>query len=366
MHEMRENDALTGLFRNRLSGTEMFVREGFWEELERDLPRATSRRPVLFSSGLYRVVAAASIVLVLGVASAVFWYFYPKEEIKEAFTQAAMTPEAKLAGDAAQESFPSINQTASAVQKSDVRYPASSSFPAGLTAQADVKEPMSVHVSITITQRVYADASQTNEGLCPDGNPVRNGAYRTNISSVEADTEAKDANASPEEVVSPRTQSTEPRTWALKTFVGTSLPKGDYRMPLTAGISIERALSKSLSLEAGLQYHRLGGGRTLHTLSIPVKLNATLASTPKVDVYTTIGGMAEKCVAGLPDNGFRAEPVQLVVTAGIGVRYKVNDRFALFAEPSVSHHFDTDSPSRSLRTERPTNLNLLCGVRMAY
>jgi len=48
------------------------------------------------------------------------------------------------------------------------------------------------------------------------------------------------------------------------------------------------------------------------------------------------------------------------------VRYRLNDRFALFAEPSVSHHFGTDSETGTLRTERPTNLNLLCGVRMTY
>lgn len=35
-------------------------------------------------------------------------------------------------------------------------------------------------------------------------------------------------------------------------------------------------------------------------------------------------------------------------------------------EPTVSHHFDTDSQTKTLRTERPTNLNLLCGVRMTY
>ena len=91
-----------------------------------------------------------------------------------------------------------------------------------------------------------------------------------------------------------------------------------------------------------------------------------LASSPKVDFYATLGGAIEKCIAGAPDNSFKAEPVQLSVAAGVGVRYKVNDRFALFAEPSVSHHFDTDSPTKSLRTERPVNLNLLCGVRMTY
>ena len=30
---MRENDEITGLFRSRLAGAEMTVREGFWEKL---------------------------------------------------------------------------------------------------------------------------------------------------------------------------------------------------------------------------------------------------------------------------------------------------------------------------------------------
>ena len=83
-------------------------------------------------------------------------------------------------------------------------------------------------------------------------------------------------------------------------------------------------------------------------------------------MYAVVGGAAEKCIAGAPDNGFKAEPVQLSVAAGVGVRYKLSDRFALFAEPLVSHHFDTESETKTLRTERATNLNLLCGVRMTY
>ena len=137
-------------------------------------------------------------------------------------------------------------------------------------------------------------------------------------------------------------------------------------MPFTVGVSVERCLNKHFSLEAGLQYNCLDGDHTLHTLEVPVRLNMMLASTPKVDFYAMVGGAAEKCIAGAPDNGFGAEPVQLSVAAGVGVRYKMNNRFALFAEPSVSHHFDTDSQTRTLRTERPTNLNLLCGVRMTY
>ena len=34
---MREKNEITGLFRSRLAGTEMTVREGFWEKLREDV-----------------------------------------------------------------------------------------------------------------------------------------------------------------------------------------------------------------------------------------------------------------------------------------------------------------------------------------
>ena len=61
-----------------------------------------------------------------------------------------------------------------------------------------------------------------------------------------------------------------------------------------------------------------------------------------------------------------SSPLQVAVQAGVGLRYKMTDRLAFFAEPSVSHHFNEDSSPRTLRTERPLNLNLLCGLRMTY
>ena len=108
------------------------------------------------------------------------------------------------------------------------------------------------------------------------------------------------------------------------------------------------------------------GSHTYHTLSIPVRLNVNLAGNDKVDLYAMAGGSVEKCVAGAENNSFGAEPLQLAALAGVGVRYKLNDRFALFAEPMLTYHFDTDSSTRTLRTERPANFNLLCGVRMTY
>ena len=275
-----------------------------------------------------------------------------------------MTPEGNLNGDVVQESFSSIRQANPVAQKPGTQHPANG-IPAVLTTQADEDESVSVHVSFRITQRVYGNRQQPGNGYYSNGIPAGNGDYysnpghKDNIDGMPSSFEEEPANSVD---VSPL----KPRNWALKAGIGTSLPKGNFHMPFTAGVSVERRLNKHFSLEAGLQYNCLDGDRTLHTLGVPVRLNMMLASTPKVDFYAMVGGAAEKCIAGAPDNGFGAEPVQLSVAAGVGVRYKMNDRFALFAEPSVSCHFDTDSQTRTLRTERPTNLNLLCGLRMTY
>lgn len=366
---MRENDEITGLFRSRLAGAEMTVREDFWEKLQSDLPSATTTggKKAFLTPRFYRVAAAASVIFVLGAASAAFWYFSPKEEIQEAFTQvAAMNPDGSLNGDVVQESFPSIHQTHPTAQKPGIKQPANGA-PAGILADAE-DESVSVHVSITITQRVYGN-NQPGNGFYGIRNSSQNNNYQSGTDDTNSSTDITSTVPSDDESTKITTaQSTmKPRNWAIKAALGTSLPKGDFNMPFTAGISAERRLNKHLSLETGLQYNCLpGDNRTLHTLGVPVKLNVMLASSSKVDLYATVGGAAEKCIAGAPDNGFGAEPVQLSLVAGLGVRYKMNDRFALFAEPSVSHHFDTDSQTRTLRTERPTNLNLLCGVRMTY
>lgn len=353
---MRENDEMTGLFRSRLSGAEMEVRNGFWEELEKELvPVAPyNARKYWLSPRFQRMAAVASVLLVLGVASAAFWYFSPKEEIKEAFTQVAvLASEGNIKGDVVQESFPSIHQASSLMPQASGITQQPGNVPVDWSLQEE-NETVSLHVSITISQRMYGNDHS------PVDHRVDAGYAPAGTSSVEVPEEQETSlKAHPAE---------KSGKWALKAAVGTSLPKDSYHQPFAVEVTAERRLNKCLSLEAGLQYNYLSasGGETVHSLGIPVKLNLLLASSPKVDFYAIVGGMAEKCIAGLSDNSFRAEPVRLSAGAGVGVRYKMNDRFALFAEPSVSYHFSTDSPTRTIQTERPANLNLLCGVRMTY
>ena len=388
---MKGNDEITGLFRSRLAGAEMTVRDGFWEELQGDLSKAGAdatdasaavasgqaanlsgqkQKSFILTPRFYRVAAAASVVLVLGAASAAFWYFSPKEEIQEAFTKVAtLTPEGSLNGDAVQEKFPSIHDTNPTAQKPGHKHPGQSSSTVALASSGEEDESVSVTVSITIRQRVYGNHQQGGNGMYGQNASTQNGnGYHATTDPVNT-TPGTDSNAHSKRTdaaLASTNVAGKKQNWAFKAGIGTSLPKGDFGMPFTANFSAERRLNKHFSLEAGLQYNRLDGDHALHTLAVPVKLNAMLASNSKVDFYATLGGAAEKCIAGAEDNGFGTEPIQLSIAAGLGVRYKLNDRIALFAEPTVSHHFDTDSQTKTLRTERPTNLNLLCGVRMTY
>ena len=370
---MKESDKIADLFKNRLSKTEMEVKDGFWEQLQKDIESGTllkgdeaARKKYLgLSPLLFRWSVAASVALLLVGASAAFWCFSPKEEIKNAFSQVStLSPGASLKGDVAKAEIPSMH-------KADPTTPNTRGvLPGGKAATSvttsDDNDSISVRVSITITQRVYGGQQRNGNRYYGNASQNNNNASKEQHTSTDPDISQLSSSGQQNAVV-PEAVATSKCNWALKASVGSSLPKGDYKMPFTAALSLEHSFSPRFSIEAGLQYNRLPAEeRTLHTLSIPVKLNAILASSRKVDFYALAGAALEKCIAGAEDNSFSAEPIQTSVMAGLGVRYKMSNYLALFAEPSVSHHFDTDSSTRSLHTERPTNLNLLCGVRMTY
>ena len=300
------------------------------------------------------VAAAASVLLVLAASSATFLYFSPKEEMEEAFTKIAVTNGGQMDGDGVR-----VNQLPLPVEPV-LPKPAPKSY--GMLSQYTEEEDS---LSITFSMSFSFSATTSTGNGNRYGNQGNNGFWQA-------------TNGDPESSVAPEEQSNvnvaQPKAvkkhrWAMKVQVGTALPadNGTYKMPVSAGVTVERKLTESLGIETGLLYSNLrSAGQHLHYLGIPVKVNVTLVDTKKFDLYATVGGIADKCIAGAPDNSFKEEPIQLAVTAGIGINYKINDRLAVFAEPGVSHHFKTDSKLATVRTKRPTNFNLLCGLRMTY
>lgn len=364
---MRDKSELTDLFRNRLSQTEMEVRDGFWEALEHDLTTpvpSAAKKAYMLSPQVRRWLVAASVLLVVGVVTAVLWKPSPQTGVEGLQGLPLASSEGQTPETIEMEEAPeSLLLEPSDMPGDGGRRPLLAQNAGQQSAEVSGEEPVSVHVAITITQRQYGHRSGSAVRRRGSTNMFRagNGHFGRERDASHPTTQE---DISLEECAS---LLKTPR-WAWKAGVGTSLPKGNFHAPLTAEVSVERRLNNRLSLEAGVQYNRLAeaGGETLHTLGIPVRLNVLLAGNSKVDFYALAGGAMEKCVAGAPDNSFEAEPVQYSLMAGLGVRYNINDRLALFAEPTVSHHFDADSSTQSLYAERPTNLNLLCGLRMVF
>ena len=94
-------------------------------------------------------------------------------------------------------------------------------------------------LSITIRQRVQTGGDYfNNNAALQDGNPYQE-ADRQVDSAADAFSNSflrkKGQDAS-----SLRKQQS--RKWALKAALGTSLPKRNHNMPLTAGVTVERSL----------------------------------------------------------------------------------------------------------------------------
>lgn len=345
----KEKDEITDLFRTRLADAGMTVRDGFWEQLAQDIPVACQHRRRLL---VLRVAAAASVLLVLAASSATFWYFSPKEEIGEAFTRIAAVNGGSMDGDGVCV-HPLLRPVEPVLSK-----PAPNSY--GMLSQFIDDED-----SVSITLSMSFSYSETTS--------VRHGGISMNQENrfCQVTGEGHDVGTAKEEpTTTPQlTKALKARRWAVKAQVGTALPAdgGTYKMPVSAGLTVERQLNHYLGIETGLLYSNLrSAGQHLHYLGIPVKMNLKLFDTNKVDIYATVGGVADKCIAGAPNTSFRKEPIQLAVTAGVGINYKINDCLAFFLEPGVSHHFKTDSELATVRTKRSTNFNLLCGLRMSY
>ncbi len=347
----KENDEITDLFRSCLEHTEMEVRDGFWDELATSVSVVQRRRKLVFT----RIAAVASVLLVLGVSSAAFWYFSPKDEIGQAFSQIAVTTGVgTLGNDAVLNTFAPVLAQPIA-QKPHGRNSAS---PLWNTQEEEddsvsVTFSMSFSFSSTTTTNTPRRTNENGTGYWQAGS---NGA-QASVSDEQKETKNVTAIA----------RDAKPRKRSLKAAVGTALPadNGKFKMPVSASVTLEQPLGEKFSVEAGVQYSNLRSeGQNLHYIGVPVKVNYMLTSTRKFDWYASVGGVADKCIAGAPDNS--GEPVQLAVMAGLGLNYRISDKVALFAEPGISYHFKTSSALETLRTERPTNLNLICGIRMTY
>ena len=154
----KENDEITDLFRSRLGNAEMTVRDGFWEELNSEMMVRSHHRKVVF----FRVAAAASVLLVLAASSAAFWFFSPKAEIEEAFTQVAVVSgnTTHLDGDVVKQDFTPMRSEPVLGKPAPKR--------SGVLAQSSGEEDDSVSVTVSMSFSFSSTTTRRRQNNHPD------------------------------------------------------------------------------------------------------------------------------------------------------------------------------------------------------
>jgi len=355
---MGNNEVLSKMFQEKLYGTEMDVRDGFWDDLQSDLSQSEGYKVVGNRAMIwpYRKLAAAAalIIVILGLASVTRWLLSPSE-LQDNMSNQRMWSDGSLISDrvVADKPLPDANflpdistlyvntnkgvEFFSATRQTDV---SGADYDNGSADEV-------VHVTIQITEQIYGPSNRGEIGYTQAANSQ----------------EFLDKETTEEKVTSPIKKYQESsKVWKLMT--GTALPHGGDYVPIAIGATVECPISNKFSVESGLLFnHYFGDGEeNINSLILPIKTNLTLASSSKAELYATVGVAAEKTL----EYDFSDDPVRFSVMGGVGVNYKIKDRLALFAEPTVSHHFNNDGMVVDLHGNDAVQLGLTCGLRMSY
>ena len=353
------NSEINRFFRSRLEHAELPVREGFWDDLQRDLQLAgdTHKISFLVPNRLRLYAAVVSVLILLGSVFAVCWYCLPDKEIGEVLSNAYAIGDAKSLSD-----FFTLDTATPEVCPYNV-LPASDHQITLLkesSSLSDRQTVMTVRIRVPVAhQESYAGEQETDVFESEDVNYINSG-QDVGLQDLEN-------SVTPLEILSEEraVESKHPR-WTFKAGIGSALPYRNCTMPFTMEVLAGYRFNSRLAVESGVRsnyvHQDVPQANNIHTLGIPLQFNVGLVSLPRVNFYAIAGGMMEKTF------GFdrQDENVSFAVQAGVGLQYQLNNRIAFFAEPTVSYHFDTDAGERTLHTERPTNLNFMCGIRMSY
>ncbi|KAA6351821.1 hypothetical protein EZS27_000770 [termite gut metagenome] len=418
-----KNDEITHLFRLHLDDMKIPVRDGFWEELEKDIPVAINHRRIIFS----RYVAIASVLLILVGASTAFWFLSPDDEIAKAFTQTAFSGnvESPVKENMPESILPSV-RTAYAAPSFFDPTPFHNSSHNILVKENRERDEDSI--TLTISMSFSINSSIENKRKI---NTYTKGIDEECITSSEPNLKRKSwgiklftfghFKSENEQNIGMQMFTSKNNALNVNNAGGTgNISRSDFpseedftnyqrivtavspnkqntcvkhKLPISIGLTVEKRLSSRFSLETGLVYTNLVSelqagnntdyykqDQTLHYLGIPIKANVSFYEKRLVSLYTSVGGMIERCVSGAiktsyydhgentytSQNPLHVPSLQFSLSLSAGVQYKLTDRFSVYAEPKMTYYFADASPLATVRKDKPLNLNLLCGVRMIY
>lgn len=121
---------------------------------------------------------------------------------------------------------------------------------------------------------------------------------------------------------------------------------------ITVGITANMRLTRTLSVESGIRYSYLRSKVTTthsesehksHYIGIPVKLNLSLYTNSRLNIYASAGGAVDlpvsssKVIEGYSTHS--SAPVQWSLSGGAGAQYTITPHVSVYAEPSLRYNF---------------------------
>lgn len=155
-----------------------------------------------------------------------------------------------------------------------------------------------------------------------------------------------------------------------------SIRSVDDHFPLKAGLSLRIPVADRLSVTTGLEYTlytsviefaRSGEKRQYaHYLGVPVRLDFSLASSRRLDLYLGAGFAVDYCLgATLDGEPLRKDGFSFSLVAASGIQFNLTPRLGLYLEPELS--WTAPAPARNLityRTGHPLTFSLATGLRI--
>lgn len=174
---------------------------------------------------------------------------------------------------------------------------------------------------------------------------------------------------------------------------GSKIVKHEHHdKPITIALSATKTLGKRWSMATGLQYSLLKSTFTLgegnyyikkyqkaHYLGIPLQVSYKWLNLKKWEAYSSAGltlnvplhgKTQERYVTGASvpysSKWHFTPPVQWSVGANVGLQYKLNTNWGIYAEPTFNWHIPNGSSTHTIWTEHPISVTVPFGVRYTW
>ncbi|MDE6409593.1 MAG: sigma-70 family RNA polymerase sigma factor [Muribaculaceae bacterium] len=155
-------------------------------------------------------------------------------------------------------------------------------------------------------------------------------------------------------------------------------------LPISFAFTAQKNFNSTLGIETGLSYTYLhstfedSGFVTechWHYLGIPVKLNLTFFSIPRIRIYGSLGGAFyypvyasanEKwMVPALKTGKFHSHPVWSL-GAGVGLSFNLSKKIDIYIEPTLQHYFTNKNDVPNLWTDQSWGFTFPIGIRFKW